>query len=148
VILVTEAGTIVAIHAGWRGLAAGVIDVGVGALVDSTSGSTSDSTSVVAAVLGPTIRPCCYEFGWSDLLAVADGTGLEPAAIAAVSGTGRSALDVPATIGAAMARSDIEVESTAPCTCCSGQFFSHRRGDLGRHAVVAWIDAGPPGVGR
>jgi hypothetical protein len=40
-------------HAGWRGLAGGVVEAGVDAL-------GSEGT---AAVIGPSIGPCCYEVG-------------------------------------------------------------------------------------
>jgi len=41
------------LHAGWRGLAEGVVAAGVGALGDGAK----------AAVIGPAIGPCCYEVG-------------------------------------------------------------------------------------
>jgi YfiH family protein len=44
------------LHAGWRGLAEGVVAAGVRALSD-------DSTQTLAAVVGPAIGPCCYEVG-------------------------------------------------------------------------------------
>jgi YfiH family protein len=40
------------VHAGWRGLAAGVVEAAVSALGEGT-----------AAVVGPSIGPCCYEVG-------------------------------------------------------------------------------------
>jgi len=44
------------LHAGWRGLAEGVVAAGVKAL-------SVDSTQTLAAVVGPAIGPCCYEVG-------------------------------------------------------------------------------------
>lgn len=44
------------LHAGWRGLAEGVVSEGVKAL-------GVDSTRTLAAVIGPAIGPCCYEVG-------------------------------------------------------------------------------------
>src|SRR5438067_9174255 len=44
------------LHAGWRGLAEGVVAAGVSALSD-------DSAQALAAVVGPAIGPCCYEVG-------------------------------------------------------------------------------------
>jgi polyphenol oxidase len=40
------------LHAGWKGLLAGIVEAGVAALGGR-----------VAAVVGPTIGPCCYEVG-------------------------------------------------------------------------------------
>lgn len=47
---------IAVLHAGWRGLAEGVVSEGVKAL-------RVDSTQSLAAVVGPAIGPCCYEVG-------------------------------------------------------------------------------------
>jgi copper oxidase (laccase) domain-containing protein len=41
------------LHAGWRGLAEGVVEQGVRALGDGPT----------AAIVGPAIGPCCYEVG-------------------------------------------------------------------------------------
>ena len=41
------------LHAGWRGLAAGIVDAAVGSLGAIES----------AAIVGPSIGPCCYEVG-------------------------------------------------------------------------------------
>ena len=52
-------GAVAAIHAGWKGTAAGAVQVAVRAL-ERTYGSTP--LDLVAAV-GPSIGPCCYEVG-------------------------------------------------------------------------------------
>ena len=50
-----EGEAVAAIHAGWRGLAAGVVAAGIGALAARCPG-----TRLVAAI-GPHIGACCYE---------------------------------------------------------------------------------------
>jgi YfiH family protein len=50
---------VAAVHAGWRGLAAGVLPKGVRALAERAGCRPAD---LVAAV-GPCIGPCCYEVG-------------------------------------------------------------------------------------
>jgi YfiH family protein len=52
-------GAVAAIHAGWRGTAAGAVMVAIESL-RSTYGT--DPVNLVAAV-GPSIGPCCYEVG-------------------------------------------------------------------------------------
>ncbi len=44
------------LHAGWRGLSEGVVAAGVNAL-------RTDGAHGLAAVIGPSIGPCCYEVG-------------------------------------------------------------------------------------
>ncbi|MED5261772.1 MAG: polyphenol oxidase family protein [Myxococcota bacterium] len=49
-------GGVVAIHAGWRGLAAGVVSEGIRALAEDEAQRPS-----IRAVIGPAIGACCYE---------------------------------------------------------------------------------------
>ncbi len=132
VFLVSTSGTIVGAHGGWRGLAGGVIDVAVGQV-------HAVGERVMAALVGPLIHPCCYEFGSSDAAAVAAGVHTDPAALAGVTTDGKVALDVPAAIRAGLGAHGIELGSVGECTGCTDRWFSHRaRSDTGRHAVVAW----------
>lgn len=127
VVLCGRRGTLVMAHAGWRGLAAGVLDVAVDEVL-------ACGDEVAAAVLGPCIHPECYAFGSAELAAVAAGTGLPVASIRS-----RNALDIPATIAGALRRRGLGLDVIGPCTACDGRFYSHRaRADVGRHAVVAW----------
>jgi purine-nucleoside/S-methyl-5'-thioadenosine phosphorylase / adenosine deaminase len=52
-------GAVAAAHAGWRGLAAGVPRVAVGALAREFGSHPED----LVAAAGPSIRACCYEVG-------------------------------------------------------------------------------------
>ena len=121
-------------HGGWRGLADGVIDVAVDA-VESTG------THVAAAVLGPCIHACCYEFGALDLDRVAVGVGASASAVTATTGWGTRALDVPAAVAAGLARRSVRLDVVGTCTGCDQRFRSHRRrSDVERHALVAWFE--------
>lgn len=133
IVLLGRRGRVVVAHAGWRGLAAGVVDVAVERLARSDD-------DVAAAVLGPVIHPCCYEFGAADLAHVAVGVGAAPHAVSATTAAGEPALDVPAAVAAALGRHGIELDVTASCTGCARRWFSHRRGDGERHALVVWLD--------
>ena len=135
VALVGRRGTIAMVHAGWRGLAGGVLDVAVRAANDADGG-------VAAAVLGPTIGPCCYEFSAADTVVVAAGVGAAADEITGVTAWGTPALDVPAAVGVALARHGLAVAASCPCTGCDERWFSHRRrAEPGRHALVAWSEA-------
>jgi YfiH family protein len=119
-------GVVGVVHAGWRGIAAGVIPAALDAMRDLGAGD-------IRAVLGPCIHAECYEFGADDL----DVVGAELGDV--VRGTtswGTPALDVPAAIRAQLP--DVEDESV--CTACSADHWSFRaRGDHERQAVVAWL---------
>lgn len=129
IVLVGRAAEIAVVHAGWRGLAAGVIDAAVAAFAEP----------VASALLGPCIGPCCYEFGADDLDAVAAGVGADPRGLSVTTRSGSLALDVPAAVRSALGRHGIEVEVLAGCTGCSFDGFSHRvRGERERHAVAVW----------
>lgn len=115
-------------HAGWRGLRAGILQATVAAMRDL------GAVGVVAA-LGPCIRPECYEFGAGDLADVVAHLG---GGVAAVTSSGRPALDVPAGVARALADVGVElVADTGVCTACSAAYFSHRaRRDPQRQATV------------
>lgn len=123
-------------HAGWRGLADGVIAATVEAL--RGLGATS-----VTAALGPCIHPSCYEFSPADLDEVAHRLGDH---VRATTADGRPALDLPGAVRRALADAGADlVEDAGACTACDvdgdGRFrwFSHRaRGDEARQALVQW----------
>ncbi len=129
----SEEGVFGAVHAGWRGLVAGVVDKAVAAM------RAMGATAVVGA-LGPCICPGCYEFSEADLAEVAavHGDGVRGTTAA-----GRPALDLSAVVAAALAASGArEVAGAGACTACAGGYFSHRaRGDSGRQALVVWSGA-------
>jgi copper oxidase (laccase) domain-containing protein len=117
------------VHAGWRGLAAGVVDIAVAAFTEP----------IVGALLGPTIWPCCYEFGAIELAAVATGVHAEVASVEGRTRWAARALDVPAAVRAACAVHGIDVGVLAGCTGCQHDGFSHRvRGEAERHVLAAW----------
>jgi YfiH family protein len=117
-------GAVAMVHAGWRGLAAGVLEEGARALRDL--GGDGD----IVAVIGPGAGPCCYEVGEE-----------VHAAFAGAHRSGRH-LDL-----AALARDRLhaagvaDVRDVATCTICDERFFSHRRESTraGRQAGVAWL---------
>lgn len=119
-------------HAGWRGLAAGVIEATVEAM--RALGATQ-----VAAGLGPCIRPGCYEFSPPDLDRVAAVLG---DVVRSRTSAGAPALDLPAGVRAALEAAGASlVHDVGECTACSAELFSHRGGrDLARQAVVAWVE--------
>ncbi|HXA33219.1 MAG TPA: polyphenol oxidase family protein [Acidimicrobiales bacterium] len=126
-------GVFAAVHAGWRGLAAGVIESAAAAMGDA-------GASVVTGSLGPCIHAECYAFSPPDLSALVDHYGDR---VLGVTSAGGLALDLPAAVGAAFARAGVtEVPGVDRCTACDERYFSHRaRGDRGRQALIVWRDS-------
>ena len=124
-------GAVGVIHAGWRGLVAGVIPAAVAALRDL--GATD-----IRAVLGPCIHAGCYEFGEADLDAAAAVLGDQ---VRGRTTAGAPALDVPAAVAGGLAAAGVgHVEDVGVCTACSAEHWSYRaRGDGRRQALVAWL---------
>jgi polyphenol oxidase len=124
-VVIGSEGAVAALHAGWRGLAGGVLEEGVRAVREL------GGTGELVAVVGPGARGCCYEVG-EEVHGVFGnahrrGSNLDLAAVA------RDRLRA-----AGVAR----VEDTGVCTICDERFFSHRREglDAGRQAGIAWIE--------
>ncbi len=129
-----EACAVGVAHAGWRGLAAGIVDRSVTAMIDL-------GAAEVFALIGPCIGPECYEFGPADLDSVAAAVGPE---VRSRTSDGRSALDLRAGVTTAVRASGaVVVGQPAPCTsCAAGAFWSHRaRRDSERQAGVVWLDS-------
>ena len=129
-------GVYAAVHAGWRGLTAGVVGRTVRAM------RALGATEVVGSV-GPCIHAECYEFSEDDLAAV---TAVCGDAARGRTVEGRAALDLPAAVAAALASSGVrQVPGRTACTACEPGYFSHRaRGDRGRQALVVWSAEAPP----
>jgi YfiH family protein len=114
-------GVVAAVHAGWRGLAAGVVEAAVAEVRRRTPGP-------VRAVLGPCIHPECYEFSPADLEPIVGRLGPE---VVGATASGRPALDVPRAIRLALAGVGVtDLTDVDVCTACSPDHFSHRRDGL------------------
>lgn len=132
VALVADEGVVALVHAGWRGLAAGVVERSV----ETMRGLGGRD---VQALLGPCIHAACYEFSPTDLDGVAGRLG-EAARGATAWGT--PALDVPGALRALLGLLGIALDTSASCcTACTPGYWSHRaRGDLGRQGAVAFLE--------
>ncbi len=139
VLVVADRGLAV-VHAGWRGLLAGVLEAALEAL--SARGLVAESM-----VLGPMIRPRCYEFAAADLEPLVARFG---ATVRSTTAWGAPALDLAAAVSVVAAEHGLEVEDEGTCTACSPAHWSHRAGgDRGRQALVAWLETArsePDGV--
>jgi YfiH family protein len=114
------------LHAGWRGLLAGIVAAGVRAI---------GAPKLVAAI-GPSIGPCCYEVGEEVAAPFRQAFGED------VVHEG-SKLDLWTAAERALRAAGVErVDRFDLCTACDGdRFFSHRRdhGRTGRQGVIAYV---------
>lgn len=125
----TEPRAIALLHAGWRGVAAGILEAGIAALL--RDGGGADRLHVHA---GPSICGACYEVGPE----VHAALGLAVPA-------SRTTVDLRAELARRAARAgipDAAISRSSWCTRCDrSRFFSHRGGDAGRQVGVLGIRA-------
>ncbi len=120
-----DAPAIAALHVGWRGLLAGIVQTAVLELGGGT----------LAAVIGPGIGPCCYEVG-EDV-----GTPFRARFGEEIVRDGK--LDLWSATEQALHAAGVESVSRVDlCTSCNPElFFSHRRdgGQTGRQGLIAYV---------
>ncbi|MCI0345718.1 MAG: polyphenol oxidase family protein, partial [Chloroflexi bacterium] len=116
------------VHAGWRGLVAGVVERSVDAI---------GSPERLAAFVGPAVGPCCYEVGDDVAEPAAERLG-----DVVRRRSGRSFLDLWHGVTVALQRARVnEIWPAALCTRCEpGRFYSHRAGARGRQGLIARIE--------
>lgn len=135
VLLCNRVGTqVAALHAGWRGLAAGVIEQGVGSL----SGAPDD----LLAWLGPAIGPQAYEVGPEMMAAFVNKNPSAETAFAPT-GDGRYLADLYALARLRLSALGVtRIYSGGFCTFTDRErFFSFRRdGTCGRMASLIWLE--------
>lgn len=126
------------IHAGWKGMAADVIENTVTTLQKDFG---SDPADLIAAV-GPCIGPCCFEVGPEVAARFPDDTECN------ASREQRPHVDLPGAArrlrAAGIAGANITI--AGECTAClPGLYFSHRRdrGATGRMGALIGIAQGP-----
>jgi len=127
IVLLRTHGTpaVAVLHAGWKGLLAGIVDNGVKAL----------GRGGLAAAIGPAIGPCCYGVGEEVAARYRERFGDDVM-------HGRN-LDLWASAERALRAAGVpRVDRFDRCTSCEeDMFFSHRRddGDTGRQGVIAYV---------
>ena len=133
-ILLAGAHRIGAVHAGWRGIAAGVVARAV---------ERFDEPGRLFAAIGPAIGPCCYEVEESVAEAVAVASP-GAAVVARRSERGRPMLDLQAAVAAQLAAAGVtEIETLTACTRHHPEWlWSYRRdgAGAGRNLALVWRD--------
>jgi YfiH family protein len=120
-----DAPAVAVLHAGWKGLLAGIVQAGAHAL----------GGGALRAAIGPAIGPCCYEVGEEVAAPYRERFGDDVV-------RGRH-LDLWTSAERALRAAGIEqVDRFDRCTACEPEtFFSHRRdaGRTGRQGVIAYV---------
>ena len=107
---------IAAVHAGWRGAAAGIATHAVAAMTQRYGMRASD----LCAAIGPSIGPCCYQ------------VGPEVAAKFPPKFVSELVLDLWSAIRSALIDAGVpeaQIDLAALCTCCRGEEFHSWRRD-------------------
>ena len=127
IVLVRAEGTpkVAVLHAGWKGLLAGIVASGVDAL----------GGGAIAAAIGPAIGPCHYEVGEEVAAPYRARFGEDVI-------HGRN-LDLWTSAERALRAAGVaRIDRFDRCTACEAEaFFSHRRdhGVTGRQGVIAYV---------
>lgn len=134
-ILVAGTGAVAAIHAGWRGVAAGVVSAAIDALRSLDGGP-------LVAVVGPCISAEAYEVG-DEVIAGIASAGV-PEDVFVRSGSRRPHVDLRAAVAWQLRRGGVDqVEVLPDCTFSDPLLHSHRRDAAGAGRLAAVIGRSP-----
>jgi len=112
-----------AVHAGWRGAAAGVLEAALAHLGASFGAPPAE----IEASIGPAIGGCCYEIGPEVFEAFRARTGGTTAPAWSMR-SGRTYIDLRAASRLLLLASGIvDVAVLGPCTACDSGYHSYRR---------------------
>ncbi len=135
-----DGATVAAVHAGWRGLSAGVIENTV------AHSGLKDGVAFIA----PAIGPCCFEVGEDVRAAFLHGARLDQREQVercfTHAGAGKFLADLPKLAEQRLRELGFRVLDSQICTRCDARFYSHRasvaglRAD-GRFASMIWREA-------
>ncbi len=132
-----ESGIAAAVHAGWRGTAAGIVKHAIQSMLEHGAKPKN-----LLAALGPCIGPCCFAIGSDTATALANSAARAAACIAHASGIHADLAEINRLqlLEAGLGESHIELNRA--CTACEHErFFSFRRDGkrAGRQLAVVAI---------
>jgi YfiH family protein len=134
-------GAVLAVHAGWRGLAQGVIETAIGALREAAGDR-------LVAAIGPHVGACCYEVDEPVLAALSRRYADALSAALRPSQPGRAWLDLGRLAQAALAAAGLASDAIGAlpdtCTACDRErFHSYRRDGPRSGRLHHFVRAGP-----
>jgi YfiH family protein len=133
-----DGSAVAAIHAGWRGLAKGVIEAGVGAMMAAAKGA-----GLVAAI-GPAGRACCYEVDDPVRVALAENYSQDLEEALTPGRADHSRLDLPLLASRVLAKNGVDCHrigiQNRVCTICDpDRFESYRRDGVASGRLTHFI---------
>lgn len=131
-------GLVGVVHAGWRGIVAGVVSAACDLLAELGGREQH-------ALLGPCIAAADYQFGTAELDLVASVSGDR---VRATTAEGLPALDLAEAVRAQCEQAGVASfsvvgppRSSTPFNTCDRRWYSHRcRGEQQRQTTVAWLE--------
>jgi polyphenol oxidase len=126
---------VAAVHAGWRGAAAGVVERAVEVLC----GVAATTPAEIEAAIGPAVGPCCYRVGPEVRETFQRRTG-ETTALAWTRDGDRYRLDLRTAVTLLLAGAGVRTIATVgPCTSCSLELHSYRRDAVAAGRQLSFI---------
>jgi YfiH family protein len=123
-----------AVHAGWRGTAAGVVEAAIARLL-----SAGAEPATLEAAIGPAIGGCCYVVGEEVRAAFATRTGETTAAAGSPHGD-RWTVDLRTAVRLLLRAAGVgSVATLGPCTACGAGYFSYRRDGAGTGRQLSFV---------
>jgi hypothetical protein len=128
-----------AVHAGWRGTAAGVLE----AAVARVAGLHGTAPADLEAAIGPAVGGCCYEVGPEVGDAFCARTG-DLTRAAWRQGAARSHLDLRLAVALLLRAAGVTAVTTlGPCTVCGPGYNSFRRDGAGTGRQLSFVGWAP-----
>ena len=124
-----------AVHAGWRGASAGVLE----AAIDRLRERFDVALANLEALIGPAVGPCCYVVG-PEVEAAFRARTADTTAAAWDRRCGKLHLDLRAAVRSLLAAAGVPgAEIVGPCTACDRRFCSYRRDGAGCGRQLSFI---------
>jgi YfiH family protein len=130
-----------AVHAGWRGVVAGIVPKAVRAVIENASLTPAE----IRVAIGPAVGPCCYEVGPEVRVAFEERYGPDWSAPAFSTPGPRPHLDLRLFVRRQLEAAGVSpsaIETLGPCTACDRTYASYRRDGpaAGRQlSFVGWL---------